>query len=264
MTPELDPRQLNAFIDGELDLNSQLEIEARLAHDAGLRAQVQALRGLRQVVMRHADYHAAPAALRARIEALGARPASTPAPAPPRRSAWPAAVQRWFAWRPLVASVSVVALLAIALNLALLQSGRDERLGQEVIASHVRATLTQHLVDVASSDHHTVKPWLSAKLDFSPPVPELNLPGSVFLGGRVDYLDGRPVAALVYRQGEHVVNSFVWPTTQADSRVTVSAQRGFQLAHWSRGGMTHWVVSDVNKDEFTTVVHAIDLADNGH
>jgi len=264
MIPELDPPQLNAFMDGELDLNSQLEIEARLAHDAGLHAQVQALRGLRQVVMRHADYHAAPAALRARIEALGARPASAPAPAPPRRSAWSAAVQRWFAWRPLVASFSVVALLAIALNLALLQSGRDERLGQEVIASHVRATLTQHLVDVASSDHHTVKPWLSAKLDFSPPVPELNLPGSVFLGGRVDYLDGRPVAALVYRQGEHVVNSFVWPTTGADSRITVSAQRGFQLAHWSRGGMTHWVVSDVNKDEFTTVVRAIDRADEGH
>lgn len=264
MTPELDARELNAFMDGELGLSRQLEVEERLTQDAGLRAQVEALRSLRQAVIRHADYHGAPVALRARLEALGVLPAPAPAPRVSRHSGWSSAAQRWFAWRPLVASFGLVALLAVALNLALLQSGRDERLGQEVIASHVRATLTQHLVDVASSEHHVVKPWLSAKLDFSPPVPELDIPGSVFLGGRVDYLDGRPVAALVYRQGEHVVNSFVWPTTQADSRVTVSAQRGFQLAHWSRGGMTHWVVSDVNKDEFTTVVHAIDLADNGH
>ncbi|MDR3454109.1 MAG: anti-sigma factor [Rhodoferax sp.] len=263
MTPELDPRQLNAFIDGELDLHSQLEIEARLVHDAGLRAQVEALRGLRQAVMRHADYHAAPAALRARIEVLGAGPASAPAPTRPGRSAWPAAVQRWFAWRPLVASFGVLAVLTVALNLALLQSGRDEALGQEVIASQVRATLTQHLVDVASSDHHTVKPWLSARLDFSPPVPELNLPGSTFLGGRVDYLDGRPVAVLVYRQGAHIVNSFVWPGA-GDSRIAFVSQRGFHLAHWSRGGMTHWVVSDVSPDEFATVVHAIDHADESH
>lgn len=262
MTPEIDARQLNAFLDGELDLNSQLEIEARLAQDAGLRAQVEALRGLHQAVISHCDYHAAPAALRERIQALAARPA--PAPIAPRRSAWTSAMQRWFAWRPLVASFGVLAALTVALNLALLRSDRDEALGQEVIASHVRATLTQHLVDVASSDHHTVKPWLSSRLDFSPPVPELNIPGSVFVGGRVDYLDGRPVAALVYRQGEHVVNSFVWPTTGADSRITVSAQRGFQLAHWSRGGMTHWVVSDVSRKEFTSVVHAIDRADEGH
>ena len=85
----------------------------------------------------------------------------------------------------------------------------------EAVASHVRSTLGPHLVDVASSDHHTVKPFLSSKLGFSPPVYELQLPGSVFVGGRVDYLDGQPVAALVYRQGEHVVNAFVWPSGRA-------------------------------------------------
>jgi len=252
-------------IDGELDLHSQLEIETRLVQDAGLRDQVGALRGLRQAVISHADYHDAPAALRARVQALAARPAPAPTPAPkvPHGSGWPSAVQRWFAWRPLVASFGVLAVLTVALNLALLQSGRDEALGQEVIASQVRATLTQRLVDVASSDHHTVKPWLSARLDFSPPVPELNIPGSVFLGGRVDYLDGRPVAVLVYRQGAHVVNSFVWPGA-GDSRIAFESQRGFHLAHWSRGGMTHWVISDVSPDEFATVVHAIDRADAGH
>ncbi len=261
MTPAPDVRQLNAFIDGELDLNSQLEIEARLVQDAGLRARVEVLRGLRQAVTQHADYHAAPAALRARVRMLGAEPAPAPVPMDVCRPGWPSAVRRWFAWRPLVASFGLVALVAVALNLALLQSGRDERLGQEVIASHVRATLTQHLVDVASSDHHTVKPWLSSRLDFSPPVPELNIPGSAFLGGRVDYLDGHPVATLVYRQGAHTVSSFVWPSAGTASRITFASQRGFRLAHWSRAGMTHWVVSDVSPDEFAALVREIDRAD---
>ena len=129
--------------------------------------------------------------------------------------------------------------VAVSLNLVWLRSAQDERLLDDVVASHVRSTLGQHLVDVASSDHHTVKPWLSSKLDFSPPVNELPIPGSVFVGGRVDYLDGRPVAALVYRQGQHVVNAFVWPSSEKDSKPAFSRERGFQTAHWSSGGMTH-------------------------
>ena len=84
---------------------------------------------------------------------------------------------------------------------------------------------------------------------FLPPVRELKLPGSVFVDGRVDYLDGRPVAALVYKQGEHVVDSFIWPTAEADQLLTMSSQRGFHVAHWSRHGMRHWVVSGLNRQE---------------
>ena len=140
----------------------------------------------------------------------------------------------------------LVAVLAVTLNLAWLPSSQDERLLDDVVASHVRSTLGQHLVDVASSDHHTVKPWLSSKLDFSPPVTELQIPGSVFLGGRVDYLDGRPVAALVYRQGEHVVNSFVWPSTAKDSKAEFSEERGFQTAHWSQ--RRHDALGDLGRE----------------
>ena len=114
---------------------------------------------------------------------------------------------------------------------------------------------------MASSEHHVVKPWLSSKLDFSPPVNELQVSGSVFLGGRIDYLDGHPVAALVYQQGEHVVNSFVWPSATKDSMPNFSSVRGFETAHWSQGGMNHWVISDVNRAEFSAVVAAIQLSD---
>lgn len=256
-----DLQQVNAFVDGELDLASQLEIEVLLRNDAALRAQVESVRRLRETVRDRADYHAAPAALRARIQALVAAPSPTPARWLPHLPGAKAAAQRWFAWRPFVSSFGVLALLTVTLNLTLLHDGREERLGQEVIASHVRATLAQHLVDVQSSDHHTVKPWLSARLDFSPPVRELKLPGSVFVGGRVDYLDGRPVAALVYKQGEHVVDSFIWPTTEADQPLTMSSQRGFHLAHWSRRGMEHWVVSDLNREEFAALVRELNASD---
>jgi anti-sigma factor RsiW len=160
-----------------------------------------------------------------------------------------------------VASTAFVGLLAVTVNVAVLQSSQQDRLMDEAVASHVRSTVGQHLVDVASSDQHTVKPFLSQRLGFSPPVRELQLPGSVFVGGRVDYLGGRPVAALVYRQGEHVVNSFVWPDTAGgDTAPEFALERGFRIAHWAQGGMRHCVISDVNRDEFQRVVDSVRLA----
>ena len=250
----IDPLTLNAFVDGELDALTQRQIEERVAHDDGLGREVAALRQLRRNVRDLADYHHAPDPFRQRIESM--LPASA-APAT-RLSAGKGVLQQWFDWRPMLVSFAVLAMALLLLNPAAWRPGQDDRLGREVVASHVRSTLAQHLVDVASSDRHTVKPWLSSKLDFSPPVAEPPLPGSVFLGGRIDYLDGRPVAALVYRQGEHVVNMFVWPTVAADSAAVFSLDKGFQMAHWSRSGMTHWVVSDLNRAEFGAIVRAFE------
>jgi len=257
MKPQIDTQRINAFVDGELDLAGQLEMEECLQRDAVLREQVEALRRLREDIREGAHYHLAPAALHRRIATLAATKAALQRRHP---SAIAAAAGRWFEWRPFVASLGLVAALTVTLDVAWLRSLQDGRLLDEVVASHVRSTLGQHLVDVASSDRHTVKPWLSSKLDFSPPVNELQIPRSVFLGGRVDYLDGHPVAALVYRQGEHVLNSFVWPSAAPDSKAEFSAVRGFQTVHWSQGGMTHWVISDLNREEFIIVVRAIQQA----
>ena len=268
MTTANDFSQLDAFIDGELDLKSQLEIERRMESDAALRRQVEDLRQLRSAVRGHASYHAAPDTLRARLAQLASVDAGAAGPAE-ARTARPAArrhapgraaaeaVWRWLAWRPLVASFGFAAVLAVALNMALMQSVKDDRLVDDVVASHVRATLGQHLVDVASSDHHTVKPFLSARLGFSPPVNELQLPGCVFLGGRVDYLDGRPVAALVYKFGEHIVNAFIWPASGRDREPAFQMERGFRIARWSQGDMEHWVISDVNGEEFKRLVRSM-------
>jgi len=251
MTSPVDTTRIHAFIDGELDLASRLEIEARLARDPDLRAQVDSLRALRSALREQADYHQAPDALRQRMAALASPPPTAPA-------------RRWLSWRPLAGSLAgslaLAAVMTLALHFALLRPSADDRLLDEVVASHVRSTLGEHLVDVASSDHHTVKPWLSSRLDFSPPVHELPLPGSVFVGGRLDYLDGRPVAALVYRQGQHLVNAFVWRDSGGDSAPRFVAERGYQAAHWSRAGMAHWVISDLDPHEFRKVVAAIDAA----
>ncbi|MES2229322.1 MAG: anti-sigma factor [Pseudomonadota bacterium] len=261
MSTRNDPRELGAFVDAELDLKSRLDLERQLAEDADLRRQVDEIRQLREAVREHADYHRAPEGCRqqwARSMAQAGQP-STPPPA--RARAIGAAVRRWFGWRPLAASLGLAAVLAVTSNLLWLQTAREDRLADDVVASHVRATLGQRLVDVSSSDHHTVKPFLSSKLGFSPPVSELGISGSVFLGGRVDYLDGRPVAALVYKQGEHVVDSFVWPGVASDAKPSFSTERGYLTAHWSRHGMNHWVISDVNRDEFRAVVDAIASAE---
>ena len=260
---EIDPQHLSAFVDGELDVLRTGEIEARIQHDEGLRREVQELRQLRQQVRGLADYHVAPDAFHRRIASLGLAPATASA----RVAVSTGTMPYWLDWRPRGGVFAALALaLALAIAVAVLtlnqtrwRSGEDDRLAQEVVASHVRSTLGEHLVDMASSNHHTVKPWLSSKLDFSPSVQESLLPGSVFLGGRVDYLGGRPVAALVYRQGPHVVNSFVWPTPAADAGAVFSADRGFQLAHWSRAGMAHWVISDVNREEFGALVRVLEL-----
>jgi anti-sigma factor RsiW len=258
MNTQVDLQQLNAFIDDELDLKSQLEFEARLRHDAALRTQADRLRQLRSALREGAEYHAAPAALRQRLRASLAPPA---APSTPRPWAGAATVvQRWFGWRAMMTSLAMATVLAVALNLVWMRSTQTDRVQGDVVASHVRSTLGQRLVDVASSDRHTVKPWLSSKLDFSPPVAELSLPGSVFLGGRVDYVDGRPVAALAYLQGQHVMNAFLWPSEGQDRAAVFTAERGFQVAHWTRSGMNHWVISDLSREEFTTVVRALEAA----
>jgi anti-sigma factor RsiW len=260
MKPQLETQRINAFVDGELDLVNQLEVEERIKLDTGLRAQVDALRQLRAAIREDAEYHPAPDAFRKRMAAMLA-----PQPVARRSPAEVAvALQRWLGWRPMATSFGLVATLVVALNFAGMRSAQEDRLMDDVVASHVRSTLGQHLVDIASSEHHVVKPWLSSKLDFSPPVNELQIPGSVFLGGRVDYLDGHPVAALVYRQGEHVVNSFVWPDTGKDTKPDFSSQRGFQMAHWSQAGMAHWVISDVNREEFKVVVGAVQAGGEDH
>ena len=156
-----------------------------------------------------------------------------------------------WSWLALAAAIILAAVIAWNVLPALQRPGADQFLATQLIASHVRSLMANHLADVASTDQHTVKPWLDAKLDFAPPVADLANAGFPLIGGRLDYLDNRPVAALIYQRRKHFINLFVWPASDASRRTkaTEISRQGYHLLHWIEGDFNYWAVSDVNKED---------------
>ena len=190
------------------------------------------------LIARDATYYKAPEGLRARVQAKLRAEA--------REQARP---QMW-RWGGMAAAFALVA--AVSWNAALMQaSGSDESIVRDVAAAHVRSLMIEgHLNDVASTDQHTVKPWFEGKLDFAPVVSDFAASGFTLIGGRLDYLDGRPVAALTYRHRLHVVNLFQWPATASGDRAPVAlARHGYALVHWRRAGIDYWAVSDIASED---------------
>ncbi|HEY2773070.1 MAG TPA: anti-sigma factor [Candidatus Binatia bacterium] len=134
----------------------------------------------------------------------------------------------------------------------------EDALVRDVVAGHVRSMMADHLTDVPSSDRHTVKPWFGGKLDFSPLVADTTADGFPLVGGRLDYLSGRPVAAVVYRRQQHVINLFTWPAAKDDdSPPRTLSRQGYQIIEWSRAGMSYWLVSDLNGAELQALAERI-------
>jgi len=241
-------RWLTGYLDGELDLVNAVALEAHLktcARCAQAHANQQAL----QAAIRGSRFYApAPAGLQQRIQ-TSLRQADTSARAPLR--------VRW-RWYSVALALACVAVLAWGLGRAWVVPAADDRLAMEVLNSHVRALLTDHLIDVVSSDRHTVKPWFAGKLDFSPSVEDLASQGYPLTGGRLDYLDGHPVAALVYQRQRHIINLFSWPAPLAgDTPAAIEERQGYNQIHWTQAGMTYWAVSDLNADELQAFVQLL-------
>jgi anti-sigma factor (TIGR02949 family) len=239
--------RLAALHDGELDAAATTALRAHVATCPHCRAELAGLEQLGRDIRAQVPRHAAPAALRARVHAAvsaaaGGYPATSPAAttAPPLRRDR----RRWFA-----AGALAGALLAVALGaatLALVQRQVNDEVALEAVDNHVRATLADHLVAVVSSDRHTVKPWLSARLDYAAPVLELPESGFALAGARIDSLDRRPVATLVYRYGNHVVDVFVRPLAPGATGPRLDTVRGFNVARAVGAGMEWRAVADVD------------------
>ena len=243
-------RYASGYIDNEWDLNHTLDIEGHLQSCGACRSAYSNERATRAAVRKHATYHRAPADLARRIRvALDVR--DEPPPAPSRA--------RW-TWLGVGASAGFVAagVLAGMLTLRFLLGPDIAPLAEQVADAHSRSLLANHITDVASSDQHTVKPWFNGRLDFSPPVRDLTSAGFPLVGGRLDYLDGHVVAALVYRHRQHFINLFVWPAAgQVQVVPERSERRGYHLIRWTQGGMTFWAVSDLNAEELEAFVQRL-------
>ena len=233
---------LDAHVDRELDVVTDREVTRHLSQCERCAREVESIRALKKA-LGEGGRARAPEVLRRRIvDALGSSPAVDRARA--TRAA------RWLPRSSTIAiPAAIAALLALLLIPRMFRVDQGDFLVRQVVAAHVRSTQVDHLTDVASSDRHTVKPWFEGKIDFSPPVTDFQAETFKLVGGRVDYLDDRPVAALVYQHGPHLINVFVWPSDGSERGPTLLTRSGYNLDHFSHAGMNYWIVSDMGVDE---------------
>ena len=270
MNCEEAKKLMDGYLDGELDPITSQTIEQHLREcdkcDQAYKAHALLIRSISDKT----PYYKAPAGLRERIQSslreeiaersprsvLRDIPSLFRSKQSERRAVLFGTQWNWLA---LAAAIVFAAIIAFNLVPRLQRPGADQLLATQLIASHVRSLMANHLTDVASSDQHTVKPWLDTKLDFAPVVADLSSDGFPLVGGRLDYLDNRPVAALVYQRRKHFINLFVWPaesgSTGADKRIT---RQGYQLLHWVDSDFNYWAVSDVSDNDLQVFKQAFE------
>ncbi|HYA34378.1 MAG TPA: zf-HC2 domain-containing protein, partial [Candidatus Binataceae bacterium] len=223
---------IDALNDHELDAAKASDVEQHVLNCAACTAFVETNRALRTAIRTSEAYYRAPDHLRDRIaEAIG--------PARTRDLHWldpETSIARWqtMSWRTLAIAASVGFFVMLAWNVSILSRPGRNDLADELVADHVRSLMASHLTDVASSDRHTVKPWFTGKLDFSPPVIDPASDEFSLIGGRLDYAGGREIAALVYKHRNHYINLFVAPAREEAQPISESSERGFNIARWSK------------------------------
>jgi anti-sigma factor RsiW len=235
-------RLLHAYVDNELNLYESAQLNEHIEECPPCAQRLSELESLGRLV-RSLPRHTAPKRLRDTVAARSARWRVTP--------------------QMLALAAAVVMAVSVGVGLGIRVVRPQEAVeatavvADAVVDSHVRALMGEHLLDVPSSDQHTVKPWFLGKLDFSPPVVDLGAVGFPLVGGRLDYVAGQPVAAIIYQRREHTINLFVRPASDTRAATDSRSIRGFQVRHWIRGGMSFWAVSDLNDQELDEFVRAL-------
>jgi anti-sigma factor RsiW len=274
-------RLLHGYLDGELDLVRSLEIEEHLKSCPDCAQELWNQRTLRKAFRAASVYDRAPAGLAERIragvvaqqdksaqqEASAGASAGVAGPVEEREAPKKAPVQpirvvtsKRSAWNWLAVAAAILITFAVSWRVAPELNQRrnaDMRAGvqadvltEEILSSHIRSLQPDHLYDVRSTDQHTVKPWFNGRLDFSPTVRDLSEDGYPLVGGRLDYVDHRAVAALVYQRRQHLINVFVWPEAKGNEvAMQTKSVQGYNMVPWEGEGMYHCAVSDLNKGE---------------
>jgi len=230
---------LDAYVDNEVDVVQSAALEEHLAGCPDCAHVLEDRRSLKSAVQNANLRYAAPPELVKEVrQELRFPEEKSIAPK------W-----NWFrstAWG-FAAATAMCALVAGILVLQL-YTPHDQRMAGLVVDEHIRSMMADHLVDVRSSEHHVVKPWFQGRLSFSPVVPDLKDKGFPLEGGRLDYVDNKSAAALVYKRSQHIINVLEY-LANGSSGLKVSQQRGYNVIHWAKDGMEYWVVSDLNEPE---------------
>ena len=261
-------RLLHGYLDGELDLVRSLEIEEHLKICPDCAQGLWNQQTLRKAFRSSSLYDRAPAGLADRIRGAIAleAPAATAQDAPAhdapvaKRGTVISLTLRQAAWGWLAVAAAILMVFAMSWRIGpgLGRRANSDLLAQEIVSSHIRSLQPDHLFDVRSTDQHTVKPWFNGKLDFSPPVRDLAEDGYPLVGGRLDYMDHRAVAALVYQRRQHLINVFIWPEAKGtEQALQTKSVQGYNIIPWEGGGMYQCAVSDLDKgdlEQFTELL----------
>jgi anti-sigma factor RsiW len=276
MNCEEATKLMDGYLDGELDPITSQTIERHLRDCRDCDQAYETHRLFLRAIGNATPYYKAPAGLRERIQSslrdgIVERPTQNGGrDAQPQftgRQPGPRTILLGTSWNWLALAAAVIFAAVIISNLVprLQRPGADQFLATQLIASHVRSLMANHLTDVASSDQHTVKPWLDTKVDFAPPVVDLSSEGFPLVGGRLDYFDSRPVVALIYQRRKHFINLFVWPAeSNATTATKAISRQGYHLLHWVDSDFNYWAVSDVNANDLQTLKQQFESQTSHH
>jgi anti-sigma factor RsiW len=241
---------IDFYLDGELDALRAAEFELHVRNCESCAPQIERASKLRAAIRESAPYFAAPATLKLKIrEALRAE-----AGIKESKTSRAESVAAWWRWTTAAASLAAVALLAIIVTPIFHSRSAENQIAGEVLSSHVRSLMASHLTDVTSTDRHTVKPWFDGKIDFAPNVQDFAPQGFPLIGGRLDYIDHRTVAALVYQRRLHYINVFIWPSqSSTDAAAKPETREGYNILHWRKSGMEYWAVTDAAAEDLQTL-----------
>jgi anti-sigma factor RsiW len=248
------PELLHGYVDGELDRLQTAEVERHIEQCEDCKLDYRSQINLRSSLDDPSLYYHAPANLKQRIR-LSLQKEAKAKPAQPT-----------FPWGWTIAGVSLALLLLIGAvwNVVplFIQPSNEELLAREIVANHIRSLqMTNHLTDVLSSDQHTVKPWFSGKVDYSPPIRDFAEQDFRLYGGRLEYLNSRTVAALIYQRRLHYINLYISPTEQVQTTGEVLSQRqGYNVIHWSSSGLNFWAISDLSTVELLDFARLVQQA----
>ncbi|MGE0699643.1 MAG: anti-sigma factor [Hyphomicrobiaceae bacterium] len=243
-----EPRELvGAYFDGELTDDERASMAEHLRTCPVCAAALARLRDVRKALSVEADRRAPPS-LADRIRADIASEAAKVRPEPSRT------VAPQSRWPRRAASLAAAALAGAALAWGVLtRQATQGSLAHDVVTAHLRSLAQESAVQVASSDRHTVKPWFSGRVGFSPDVKDLGSQGFPLVGGRLDYLGDQRVAVVVYRRRQHVINVFMWPAEADAARppggAVARSEKGYNSQRWTAGGLELWAISDLNAAE---------------